>query len=168
MWIQFPWLAMPSLSDQINEIFHHNTTPTNSYFEIAKASQSKEKIKVALNKDGVVIQRSQSARVATQNTNTITTSSNTVNMKDTNNINTTTNNNNINNLNNESLSTLLPQPSLTSMNSSYLSPEEVKRREIASRSWQAKKQDPSLGRVVSASQSRTNALIKSRYIHFFF
>jgi hypothetical protein len=42
--------------------------------------------------------------------------------------------------------------------------EETKRREIATRSWQAKKMDPSLGPISSPSHHRTAALVKSRSI----
>lgn len=45
---------------------------------------------------------------------------------------------------------------------STLSPEEIKRREIATRSWQAKKFDPSTGPVNNISSFRTTSLIKSR------
>lgn len=147
LWIQFPWLAMPSLSDQMNEIFSTTASSNTKTHrnEITKATQSQEKIKVAMNKDGVIIQRSQSARLANQGNGNNATGGGAVHAtgKEM----------------NESLSTLLP-PSIDS----NLPPEEIRRREIANRSWQAKKQDPSVGRVVSASQSRTNALIRSRYI----
>jgi hypothetical protein len=67
---------------------------------------------------------------------------------------------------------LEPTPSLTSpikkkaratAESLHLSSEEMRRREVASRSWQAKKLDPSLGPVISTSTYRTNSLVKSRY-----
>lgn len=146
LWIQFPWLAMPSFSDQLNDIFTGNASSTTKghHDQILRASQSQDKIKVAMNKEGVIIQRSQSAKVMSPKNPS---SKPTNNLKDT-------------VVANESLSTLLP-PSLHS--DSNLTPEEIRRREIASRSWQAKKQDPSVGRIVSASQSRTNALIKSKY-----
>jgi hypothetical protein len=154
LWIQFPWLAMPCLSDEVHEIFSTTAASSSSsstrthQHEITKATQSQEKIKVAMNKDGVIIQRSQSARLANQgNGNNATSGGGTGGVGT-----------GIGKEPNESLSTLLP-PSIDS----NLPPEEIRRREIASRSWQAKKQDPSVGRVVSASQSRTNALIRSRY-----
>lgn len=168
LWIQFPWLAMPTFSDQLGELFSHNTSNTTKthHDEILRASQLQEKLKVNLNKEGVIIQRSQSAKIitpnhtsstsggggATQHLHPTTTSANT---------NTTSLLKDNIGSSNESLSTIIQQTSIYS--DSNLPPEEIKRREIASRSWQAKKQDPSIGRVISASKSRTNALIKSRY-----
>jgi hypothetical protein len=182
LWIQFPWLAMPSsFSDEVNEIFSSTSVSASQekrrsqgyYEEIAKATVSQEKLKIAMNRDGVIIQRSQSARVTSTSN-----SSNTATGQPQGGQGqgqgptggagggTSGGNGNGGNTatvigNENSLSTLLP-PAM----GIDLSPEEMRRREIASRSWQAKKQDPSLGRVVSASQSRTNALIKARYLTF--
>jgi hypothetical protein len=146
LWIQFPWLAMPICSEEVANIYTSkaggvgggSSASKNHHDEITKASKSKDKIKVAMNKEGVIIQRSQSARLAAQNKAAASNGGKDGPMKS------------------ESASTLFPVMDY------HLAPEELKRREIASRSWQAKKQDPAMGRVVSASQSRTNALIKSR------
>jgi hypothetical protein len=145
LWIQFPWLAMPICSDEVASLSTSKggSASKGHHEEITKASKSKEKIKVAMNKDGVIIQRSQSARIAAQNATTAT-----------------ANGGKEVPVQNEKATALFPVMEY------QLAPEEIKRREIASRSWQAKKQDPSMGRVVSASQSRTNALIKARCFPF--
>ena len=125
MWVQFPWLGMPSCSKHLASLLEATVAKTtvglaNTNHNIDKllASSSLNRISTSLVSDAAP------GDIHDDSTN----------LKDD--------------------SGELMSPTLDA--------NEARRREVAGRSWKAKKQDPAKGRVVSTSANRTAALIKAR------
>jgi hypothetical protein len=123
MWIQFPWLGMPSCSKHLASLLE--ATVAKSKEGLAHTNHHMDKLLAAssLHRSNILGDIS----TTTPGADSISDS-----MKD----------------------DMPPSPSMDA--------NEARRREVAGRSWKAKKLDPAKGRVVSTSAARTAAVIKAR------
>lgn len=125
MWIQFPWLAMPSCSKHLASLLEASASKSKD--GLAHTNHHMDKLLAASS-----IHRSNILGDAS------TASAGAVSIED-------------------SMKDDVPL-------SPTMDANELRRREVAGRSWKAKKLDPAKGRVVSTSAARTAAVIKSRHV----
>lgn len=153
MWIQFPWLAMPSVTSHSADEGDFSENYAATVAAAKSAIKSLESESDSANKGGrggsrIMNLMSSPVKVSKKGSqfggDEVTEGGNILEPT-------------------PSLASPIKKPSRVSVSESLLSIEEMKRREVATRSWQAKKLDPSLGPVISTSTYRTNALVKSRY-----